>query len=331
MKRVCVLGAGAWGTAFATVLVHNGITVNLWSYEKDLAQHLKETHENKCYLPGVVLDEKIHATDSLSEAIDGVEWIFEAVPVPHLRAVLDEIKPYHKLFQRFIVLSKGIEQKTCLLPTTIIQEVLGDTIDVAVIAGPSFARELTEKQLTGVVVASNNQKINEELKDLLENEYFKVFMSDDVTGVQVCSALKNVIAVGVGLLDGAGYKDNTKAFFMVQALREVKQIMHIFKSTGMQRNATTLEGLAGIGDLVLTAFGKSSKNLLFGALIGQGLSLEQAQQKVTCLPEGVFTLVTLKEIVHKHKTLQIPVLLALCGCIHEKKSISYLLDLLVCD
>ena len=331
MKKVCVLGAGAWGTAFATVLAHNGIAVNLWSHEKDLVNIITKTRENNRYLAGVILDEKIHATCLLSEAVDGVEWIFEAIPVPHLRKILDELKPHYKLFQRIVVLSKGIEQKTCLLPTALIQEVLGNTLDVAVIAGPSFARELTEKQLTGVVVASNDQTINEELKDLLENEYFKIFMSDDVTGIQVCSALKNVIAVGVGLLDGAGYKDNTKAFFMVQALQEIKQIMHIFKSVGLQRNATTLEGLAGIGDLVLTAFGKSSKNLLFGALIGQGLSLEQAQQKVTCLPEGIFTLVTLKEIAHKHKTLQMPVLLALYGCIYENKSISYLLDLLVCD
>ncbi len=326
MKKVCVLGAGAWGTAIATVLARNGSIVKLWAYEKDLVKIIQETQENKIYLPDVILDENIKSVSSLEEAIDGVEWIFEAIPVPYLRTILQELKPHYKLFQRFVILSKGIEKESCALPTDIFHDLFGAEVDIVVIAGPSFARELCEKQLTGVVAASTDHDLIIELKELLENEYFKLFPSSDVRGVQVCSALKNIITLGIGMLDGAGCKDNTKSFFMVQSLHEIKQVMHLFKSI---YTAQTLEGLAGIGDIVLTGFGKSSKNLAFGALIGKGLSIEQAQKEVRCIPEGISTIATVKQILDNYQ-LHMPILLALYACIYEKQPVSRLLDVLVC-
>jgi len=327
MKKVTVIGAGAWGTAIAKVLAENGAAVTLWVYEKDLAQAIQKERENGSYLHGVLLPDSIRVVSDLQEAMCDAEIIFEAIPVPHVRMVLNSLKPHFKKFQRFVVLSKGIEQTTCFLPSEIIQDVLGKDVDVAVVSGPSFARELAHMQMTGVVAASSDQALLHEVKDLLENRYLKLFFSHDMRAVQVCGALKNVVTLGVGMLEGAGYKDNTKAFFMVQMVHEMQEVLAVFKCKDIH---ATLQGLAGMGDLVLTAFGRSSKNLSFGQLLGKGLSVEQAKEMVHCVPEGIATLSTIVELLEQ-KNKHLPLFIKLHKIIHQQISVATLLDVLVCD
>lgn len=327
MKKVAVLGAGAWGTAIAKLLAENGAQVMLWAYEKEVALDLKNEKENKRYLAGIKLPENVIPVMSLHEAVADALIIFEAIPVPHLKAVLVELKDVIKPFQRWVVLSKGIEQISCALPSTIIEEIFGQNSHIAVVSGPSFAREVCQHHMTGVVVASKNESLLHELKALLENDYFKTFFSHDTNGVQVCSALKNVVTLGIGILDGAGYADNTKAFFMTQVFHEIKVLMGIYKSDAIHN---TLESLAGIGDFILTAFGKSSKNLAFGKLLGQGSSVDDAYKKLGCMPEGIATLSTIVQLLEKEKK-NLPLFIILHKIIYCKYSIQTLLDILIYD
>jgi glycerol-3-phosphate dehydrogenase (NAD(P)+) len=300
-KEVALLGAGAWGTAIAQLLAHNGYTVRLWCHDPDVAEAIARDGENKKYLPGILLDEKIIPTTDLAQAICGVRLIFEAIPVAYLRGVLEHARACATEDQVWVVLSKGIENKTLLFPTQIIDEVFHLPIKKAVFAGPSFAREVAEGAITGVAIGATDGDLGQELQQMLTNEYFRAYTTTDVMGVQVGAALKNVISIGIGILEGAGYGDNPKAFLLTCGLQEMVQL-----AQAMGGKQETLYGFSGVGDLILTSMGKGSRNREVGRRIGQGESLDAIFSGIAWVAEGINTLKSVVDLAQKH-TVQVPI------------------------
>jgi glycerol-3-phosphate dehydrogenase (NAD(P)+) len=296
MKTVAMIGAGAWGTAVSTVLAHNGFQVNLWSHETTIAQIINKDHENTTFFPGVTLSEKIHATNCLKTALKDVDEIFFAVPVKYARSVLKDCELFYKKEQIWIFLNKGIEKETLLLPTQIAQGVLGDDICSSVVVGPSFAKDIVKQQMTGVVCAVKDDEIFKRVQPLLENNFIKLFQSHDIIGTQLCAAVKNVIALGVGMLSGQGYGDNSKIFFVMNALKEMEQII---QSCG--GSPKTVFGFAGIGDIMLTALGKESRNLKVGKKLGEGQKLQTVLNEMNTVSEGVNTAYAIYELLQQKK------------------------------
>lgn len=322
-QTVTVLGDGAFGTAFATLLAHNGHTVHLWCHNPEVAIAIAAHHTNATFLPDIELSENIIPTTSLQDALKN-DIIFEAIPVQFMRSVLEKCKPFAKTSHRWIVLSKGIENDTLLLPTEIIKNTVDANAVTAVVSGPSFARELALQQPTGLCVASATQELNEEIRALLKNSFVYCEPSDDVFGTQIAAALKNVIALAMGLLEGAGYDSNAQALLMVRALQELKSVLHF-----VQSDENTLYGLAGVGDLVLTSYGTKSRNHTVGVMLGQGKALAAVLKETGSVPEGVNTLKSLQQLILTHN-LKLPIMSTIYEVVIAHKHVQNLIKI-VCN
>ncbi len=325
MKTVAILGEGAWGTAVATLLAHNGHQVMLWCYNTELVSQINTTRYNERYLPGIQLDKTITAVATIDEAVCNADWVFEAVPVKFLRSVLEKAKTCYNDTQRWVVLSKGIEQGTLLFPTEIIFDVLGNTVQQTVFAGPSFAMDVARKQITAVTIAAPGCALARELQALLANDYFRPYISTDMIGVQVGAALKNVIAIGVGMLDGAGYTDNAKAFMITRGLHEIAEL-----AVALGARQETVYGLSGVGDLILTAMGSLSRNLEVGKRFGQGQSLENILKETGYIPEGINTVESVQQLMRKHG-VRLAICLGIYEVIFNNKSLKQVLKKLMSD
>lgn len=312
--KIVVLGAGAWGTAIATVLAHNNHTVHLWCYEQEVVQRIQEQRCNTSYLPGCVLDKRIIPTHSLDEALTGASIVFEAIPVAHLRTIIEQARIHYTAEQLWVVLSKGLEQHTLKLPSTILQDVFGASVRYALLAGPSFAHDVARKQYTAVNLAGHDMSVVACVQKLIENDYFFVEPLADPVGMQWCAVLKNCIAVGVGILEGAGYTDNTKIFFLMQALHEVQAIVHHAGGA-----AATVYTLAGLGDLMLTTLGTQSRNVRAGKLVAQGADNKQIVHSLGGLPEGINALISIHTWLLKNN-LDAPLLQAIYEIVEQKKA-----------
>jgi len=293
---ICVLGCGAWGLAIATVLAHNGHSVIVWCHLPEYAKEINNYHTNTRYLPGKILDKKITATADIHDALSCSDLIFEAIPVQFLRSVITEARPYYTKNQSWVILSKGIEQKTLLLPSQIIATILGPEIEsrMAIVAGPSFAHELIEQQPTAVTLATTHHLLQTQLENLLHTSYFRTYSSTDIIGTQIGGALKNVIALAIGILDGAGYQDNTKSFIVT---RSINEIINITKAVG--GSPETILELSGIGDLILTCMGKSSRNLYVGREFGMGKTLDTIISTTGYTPESLNTIRSCYELIQQ--------------------------------
>lgn len=322
MKPVCVVGAGAWGSAIATVLAYNKIPVYLWCYEEDVAREIMQSHTNSRYLPGISLSPLIQPVISFEHVLPVCEWIFQVTPVRFLAALIQQIKPYLKTEHKFIVLSKGIESSSCLFPMEFINEVVGEYKAQACLMGPSFAHEVAHRKLTGVVLACKEEMMQYQIAQLIENNYFKIVMSRDTQGVQIAAALKNIIALAYGIVLGAQFSQNTNALYITQLFQEVGHYIKL--SHG---DSDTMYGLAGLGDVVLTTFGTQSKNLAFGKMLGQGFSFLQAQETCKNIPEGINTAQALKKILSQD-ALRLPLLEATVNLILGEISAQSLLTYL---
>lgn len=319
MKTVSILGEGAWGTAVATLLAHNGIKVKLWCYHASLADEINKKRVNEQYLSGIQLSENITAVTVLDEAVCDVQWVFEAIPVQYLRSVLEKARDCFNENQIWVLLSKGIEQKTLLFPTGIVEDIFGKKVKQIVFAGPSFARELAEKQITAVTVAAPDCQMGQELQKLLANDYFRPYVTTDMIGVQVGAALKNVIALGVGMLQGAGYGDNPQAFIITRGLHEMMQLS--VKLGGTQE---TIYGLSGVGDLMLTSMGALSRNTEVGRRFGKGQSLDHILKETGYIPEGVNTLQSVYQLIQK-ENLTLPICAGIYEVIFNNKPLTAML------
>jgi len=314
--RVAVLGGGAFGTAFAQLLAQQtGQTIALWCYEQEVAQGIKKNRCNERYLPNITLEKNIEPTTDLQTALEGSDYIFEAVPVKFMRSVLEKCKPFYDKNQVWVVLSKGIEKETLLLPTELIEDVFVAKVQTAVISGPSFAKELASKAVTGVDVASKDKRVARNLKELLSKNFFSAFISQDPVGVQLCGALKNILALGVGMLEA----ENTKALFLTKGLAEVAELV---VACGGKKE--TVYGLCGVGDMVLTCMGKQSRNLAVGKRLAFGQPLGEILKETGFISEGINTVRSVKKMVDQHK-IDLPILSGMYEVIFEGKQLQSLL------
>jgi glycerol-3-phosphate dehydrogenase (NAD(P)+) len=306
-QTVSVIGEGAWGTAFATLLAHNGHTVNLWCYHPEIAHDIQSVRTNRRYMPHVTLSPRIHATDDIKTAVTTADIIFIAIPVQHLRSVCINIAPHLHSAHTLVSLSKGIEKDTLMFPTDIMDDTIRSVAQKAVIAGPSFAHDIIKQQPTGLIVASESAPCAALLADMIRNTFCTISISSDMRGVQLCSAIKNVVALGAGILDGAGYTDNTKALFMTRCMRELQVLLAA--SGGKQE---TIYGLAGIGDMMLTAYGTHGRNLSVGRKLGRGETLSAILATTGYTPEGINTVLSVQKLADR-----VGVALPLCQAIHD--------------
>lgn len=323
MKRVAILGEGAWGTAVATLLAHNGYAVNVWCYHKELVEVINNTHKNERFLPGVVLSDAIHAVATIDEAVCDVEWVFEAIPIKYLRPVLQQAQSSVTSQQVWVVLSKGIEQKSLLFPTQLINQIFDKKVPMAVLAGPSFAMDLARKTVTAVTVAATDCTLGRVLQKMLANEYFRPYITTDVIGVQAGAALKNVITLGVGIIDGAAYSDNAKAFILTRGLHEMMQLV---MAVGGQQE--TVYGLSGVGDLVLTAMGQLSRNLEVGQRLGRGQQLDTILKETGYIPEGINTVQSVYQLMQR-VSVSLPICTGIYQVIFEQLSVNDFLKTLL--
>ena len=283
MAKVAVIGAGSWGIALAKVLHTNGNSVTVWSIVEDEITMLREKHEHIQKLPGVKLPYDMEFTTDLGQAIEGKEYLILAVPSVFTRSTAKSMAPFVKEGQIIVCVAKGIEEET-LMPLTDIVEQEIPQADVAVMCGPSHAEEVGIGLPTTVVAGAKKRAVAEGIQDIFMNSVFRVYTSPDVLGMELGGSLKNVIALAAGMADGLGYGDNTKAALITRGMFEMNKL-----ATVMGANQETLNGLTGIGDLIVTCESKHSRNRKAGMLIGQGYTMQQAMDEVKMVVEGVYS------------------------------------------
>jgi glycerol-3-phosphate dehydrogenase (NAD(P)+) len=284
MLEVAVVGAGAWGTALALTLAERG-NVRLWTWQEEHARALSVDRQNRLFLPGFGLPPNVVPTASLDEALAGVELVVLALPTETLRPTLAAARAVLPPVP-VVVASKGIEKSTLLLPTEIVDDVLGESARGRTLAlsGPSFALEVARRLPTNVVVAAKDHAVSVAVQGRIATERLRVYSSDDPIGVQVGGALKNVIAIAAGACDGLGFGHNTRAALITRGLAEMARLA--LKKGG---NVLTLAGLAGLGDLVLTCTGELSRNRTVGFELGRGRPLDEVLAGLGHVAEGVTT------------------------------------------
>jgi glycerol-3-phosphate dehydrogenase (NAD(P)+) len=278
---VAVLGAGSWGTALAMQLARNGLQVRLWGHEADHIERLRELRENTDYLPGFTLADNIEPLATLEAAIEHATYLLIAIPSKGFRALLQELKPLLKRDQALFWASKGFEIESGKLLHEVIDEALPG-YRYGVISGPTFATEVARGLPAAIACAGNDAPTTSAFAELLRGHHFRAYTSADIIGVELGGALKNVLAIAVGIADGLGFGANTRAALMTRGLAEIMRL-----STKLGAHQETMMGLAGLGDFILTCTDNQSRNRRFGLAIGQGKSVPHAEIEVGQTVEGL--------------------------------------------
>ncbi|MEJ2671118.1 MAG: NAD(P)-dependent glycerol-3-phosphate dehydrogenase [Deltaproteobacteria bacterium] len=283
-KTIAVIGAGSWGTALAQLLAEKGLTVRLWVREPEVYEVLSRERINQTFLPGVRLSSRIRFTREFPEALNGAGMILMVVPSHGFRQVGRDLVRYWPAGAVLISATKGMEIDSLLTMEGVVREEMGAETPYAVLSGPSFAREVVQKQPTAVTIACRQRDIAHFLQRTFSAPYFRVYTSHDVTGVELGGALKNIFAIGTGIISGMGLGDNPRAALITRGLAEMVRL-----GARLGANPMTLTGLAGLGDLILTCTSTQSRNFQVGMKLGQGVSLDQILTGMAMVAEGVKT------------------------------------------
>jgi glycerol-3-phosphate dehydrogenase (NAD(P)+) len=314
-ESIAVIGGGAWGTALALLLADKGHDVTLWMYEQDLAEETSRTRENRVYLPGFTLPQNITVTSSLVDAVPGASAVLSVAPSHTVRTVTKQYSSLLGPETIIISASKGIEIDT-LMP---LSEVFGDILpkdrcrNLCFLSGPSFAKEVARKLPTAVALASEDPAVGRRAQALLSNDYFRVYTNPDVIGVELAGALKNVVAIAAGVLEGMGFGYNTMAALLTRGLAEMARL-----GTAMGGKQATFSGLAGMGDLVLTCTGGLSRNRTLGSRIGKGEKLNAIMDGAKTVAEGVRTAKAARDLARKFG-IEMPIVEAVYQLLYEDR------------
>lgn len=283
MTTVAVLGAGAWGTTFAKVLADGGADVRLWARRDEIAREINETHRNTKYLQRVTLPMSVTASTSLTVTLDGIDEVYLSVPSQVLRSVLENVAGQLGDVVPVVSLMKGVERATGLRMSQVIREVTGiDESRIAVVSGPNLALEIAKEEPTASAVSSTRLETAVKIAATCHNDYFTTLTNTDVIGTEFGGVLKNLIAVAVGIADGVGYGDNTKASIITRGLAELSAF-----AAAQGAKPETMWGLAGLGDLIATCESPLSRNNTAGRLLGQGYSFEMVIRQMDQTAEGL--------------------------------------------
>lgn len=294
MKKICILGAGSWGTALAILLCNNGHNVTVWSIDPEEVLMLKDFREQRDKLPGVMVPSLVEFTTDMEFAIRDAEMIVCAVPSPFVRSTMEKATQFVAEGTIIVDVAKGIEDRTYKTMTEVIEEECPQA-KVGILSGPSHAEEVGRGIPTTIVAGSKERAVAECIQDTFMNEVFRVYTSPDVVGIELGGSLKNVIALAAGMVDGLGFGDNTKAALMTRGIAEISRLV-----TAMGGHIETLAGLSGIGDLIVTCTSKHSRNRNAGYLMGQGKTYQEAMDEVKMVVEGVYSAKAALELARKH-------------------------------
>jgi glycerol-3-phosphate dehydrogenase (NAD(P)+) len=314
MMQVAVVGGGAWGTACAIHLARKGIKALLWLYEPELCEIIRRTGENSFYLPGAPIPEAVECTSSLEQAVKAADDVILATPSFALRPTLQQAAPYLS-DKKILLLSKGLETETFLRMSEVAFEIVGYNASVAVLSGPSFAREVAKGVFTAVVIASRNKQVSSHFQEMLHNERFRVYTSEDVTGVELGGALKNVMAIGAGMIEGLSLGSNTQAAYVTRALAEMRRL-----GKALGAKDATFMGLSGLGDLVLTCTGPLSRNRQFGVELARGKKAMEIVRDQRTVVEGYYTIDAAYRL-SKTRSVEMPITEELYRIVYENKDI----------
>ena len=313
MRKIGIIGAGSWGTALAVNLARNNHEVVIWSVMADEIKMLEENREHIDKLPGVKLAETISFTTDLESAIKGMDMLVLAVPSIFTRSTSKMMAPFVEESQIIACVGKGIEDNTFMTITDIVEEEIPQA-DVCVLCGPSHAEEVGQGLPTTVVAGARSQKSAEFIQDTFMNETFRVYTSPDMLGMELGGSFKNVIALAAGMCDGLGFGDNTKAALIVRGISEVARL-----AVAMGAKPETVNGLTGVGDLIVTCQSKHSRNRKAGELMGQGMTMDQATKEVRMVVEGVYSAKAALALGRKYY-VQMPIIEEVNKVLFEDKS-----------
>ncbi len=305
-QPVLVLGAGSWGTALALVLARNGQTVLLWSWEASHVQQMQANRQNAQFLPHFPFPPSLQPIATLPDAVSQVKEIIAVVPSHAFRETLLKIAPNITDSARICWATKGLEYQSGLLLHQVAEQIFGQKRPLAVLAGPSFAVEVAKDLPTAVTIASHFPDYLKEIVNLFHNRNFRPYTSDDVIGVQLGSAIKNVIAIAAGIADGLGLGANTRAALVTRGLTEMVRL-----GTLLGGKPETFMGLTGLGDLMLTCTDNQSRNRRFGYALAQGNTSQQAQTQIGQVIEGIYTAHEVQRLAHRFE-IEMPITEYVC-------------------
>lgn len=318
-RSIAILGAGMFGTAIANILAENDHDVRLWSRDEEQANSLRTERENKRSLPGYPIHPKIEPTSDLATALHEVEVCLVAVPSRAFRDVVKLAKPHLSAATIVVSTTKGIEAPGFHLMSHVLRQELPDN-PVGVLSGPNLAEEIAQKQITATVIASDSPEVCQTVQEILHTAYFRVYSSDDMYGIELAGALKNIYAIAAGYAAALGVGQNTQGMLLTRALAEMSRFANV-----MGARPITFLGLAGVGDLMVTCGSPLSRNYQIGFFLGQGLTLHEAVEKLGRLAEGINTVRTVK---HKSDELGVymPIVNGLYAMLFEDKPVSEVIN-----
>ncbi|MBL4824466.1 MAG: NAD(P)-dependent glycerol-3-phosphate dehydrogenase [SAR324 cluster bacterium] len=309
--QIGVIGAGAWGTALARLLANNGNSVQLWCHEAETKQDILTNHVNSSFLPDIPLPETLGATTDLSEVVRNCRILVASLPSHITREVAKKMLPEITSKHILVILSKGIERHSLALMSEIYAEELNNLPKLAVLSGPTFAREVALDLPSAAVLACAEEETGSILQQKFHTNRFRLYRSTDLVGVQLGGAIKNVIAIASGIADGMKLGLNARAALICRGVAEMTRLGVV-----MGGSAETFAGMSGVGDLVLTATGTLSRNHNLGEKLGQGLSLEECLPAGGAVAEGVRNAVSIHELAERHK-IEMPICNAVYQVLHE--------------
>jgi len=313
--KIGVIGAGAWGTTLANLLAEKGFRVDLWVREKEAYEQIKNERINRIFLPDIKLSQELNPVRTYEEALSGKDLTLIVVPSHVFREVLNAMKIFLGPDTSVMAATKGIENRTLMTMSQIAKEILSSEQAgrFAYLAGPSFAKEVSLKNPTAVTIACKDLIHAERLQKLFNTPFFRVYASQDLMGLQLCGALKNVIAISAGAADGLGFGHNARAALITRGLAEITRL-----GVAMGANPHTFAGLAGMGDLVLTCTGDLSRNRNVGLKIGKGMCLDEVTEGMTMVAEGIKTTRSAYEL-GKKMGVEMPITTQMYQILYEGK------------
>lgn len=320
--NITILGAGAFGIALSSMFLENNCNITMWTKTDSEKERLEKERCNKKVLPDYKISDKIVFTTDLEEAIKNSNVIVIAIPVKFVTNIIIELAKYYKKEQHICIASKGIEQGSCLFIANIIKKYI-KTKKVCVISGGTFAVDMVKRVPLGLSIASKNKATINILLKTLENDYLKLIPTNDVFGVEMYGAIKNVIAIASGIIDGMGYPESTKCMFITKAFNDIVELIY-----EMGGNKKTIFTYAGIGDLLLTCTSIKSRNYSFGKMIGEKLDkniINEYKENTTI--EGLYTLKSIYDLIHDKK-IKMPIIDIIYSIVYKNKDVSLLEDYL---
>ncbi len=323
-KKIGVLGAGSWGTVLADIAANNGYEVLIWSRNPNTVNEINKNHTNKKYSGSKKLHKNIKATSNQKDILI-LSHVIVCIPSASVRSFFKKNKKHIMSETSFLIASKGLEKKTFFSMSEILKEELEMESNISVLSGPNLASEIIEGMAAACVIAAKNEKTGKEFSNILDRKSFKVFLNNDVRGVELAGALKNIYAIVSGLSDGLGNKKNTKAMILTRSLVEMS---HLFESLKLKK--LTLLGLAGVGDLFATASSEKSRNYSFGYLLGKGKSRDEAKKIINQVIEGEKTLKIVYEKVSALE-LDMPIVEKLYNIVFKKGSVKESFDKMIVE